>query len=394
MNSELIIQIVLSILIVLFFVLSVIATFAEIAYEEASLTKLRYMSGRRIGRLAIKLSMNKDRTITTTRILNILGIIGYSMCLIITGVRYFYKDTMPYLGPLVTSFLAVFTIIVFSEIIPAVFARKSPEKTAVLLSGFITCFYYLLYPVTSLTNIFTKLMGKIFKVKEKPDMSEKDLQAVVTDVYDEGAIEKDEHDLIQNSLSFDDKTINRIMTPFSKVVYVTNAMSLKEIENIFLLNNYSRVPYLDAKTGEVLGFLIQKDFYEMILLGSNNLNEQIKPALFFNANVNASLALKRLQKFRQQMALVRDVETKKVVGLITVEDLVEEIVGEIEDESDAEDIELAERKNLESKTKLAESLEKNVEKGDFKSDFEILPSEESSSETFSDSYDKKGSRKE
>lgn len=394
MNSELIIQIVLSILIVLFFVLSVIATFAEIAYEEASLTKLRYMSGRRIGRLAIKLSMNKDRTITTTRILNILGIIGYSMCLIITGVRYFYKDTMPYLGPLVTSFLAVFTIIVFSEIIPAVFARKSPEKTAVLLSGFITCFYYLLYPVTSLTNIFTKLMGKIFKVKEKPDMSEKDLQAVVTDVYDEGAIEKDEHDLIQNSLSFDDKTINRIMTPFSKVVYVTNAMSLKEIENIFLLNNYSRVPYLDAKTGEVLGFLIQKDFYEMILLGSNNLNEQIKPALFFNANVNASLALKRLQKFRQQMALVRDVETKKVVGLITVEDLVEEIVGEIEDESDAEDIELAERKNLESKTKLAESLEKNVEKGDFKSDFEILPSEESSSETFSDSYDKKDLRKE
>lgn len=385
MESDTVVQIVLSLLIVVFFCFSVISTFAEIAYEEASLTKLRYMSGRPLGRLAIKLSIDRDRTITTSRILSIISNIGISMSLIIIGVKYFYKETMPWLGPLITILIGVFAIVFFAEIIPTIFAKKSPEKIAVVLAGWVIVFYYLFYPVTSLTKYLTKLFSKIFKIKEKPDISEKDLRDVVTDVYDEGAIEKDEHDLIQNSLSFDDKTINKVMTPFSKVIIAKNDMTIKEIEKIFLDNNYSRVPFLDSKTNEVIGFLLQKDFYEMLLLGKNDINEQIKPALFFPSNINASLALKRLQKFRQQMAIVRKPDTNEVVGIITVEDLVEEIVGEIEDESDAEDIELARKKKLENQNKEAETEEKANESENFEGDSVILPTSENQEESSIDS---------
>lgn len=380
MESETIIQVVLSLLIIVFFFFSVVATFAEISYEEASLTKLRYMSGRPLGRLAIKLSIDRDRTITTTRILSIISNIGISMSLIIIGVRYFYKDTMPWLGPLITILIGVFAIVFFAEIIPSIFAKKSPEKIAVILAGWVIPFYYLFYPITSLTKYLTKLFSKLFKIKEKPDISEKDLRDVVTDVYDEGAIEKDEHDLIQNSLSFDDKTINKIMTPFSKVITASNNMSLKKIEKIFLDNNYSRIPYLDSNTNDVIGFLLQKDFYEMLLLKKDDINEQIKPALFFPSNINASLALKRLQKFRQQMAIVRNPSTNEVVGIITVEDLVEEIVGEIEDESDAEDIELARKEKIKTLNKETETEEKENESENFEGDSVISPTNDESSD--------------
>jgi len=380
MTEEIVIQIVLSLLIVLFFIGAFLSTLTEIAFNEASSVSMRRFLDKPFGKLGTKFVVNKERSIKSARILNIFSIIGYSMCLIICGVRYFYQQSYPWVGPLITTFIAVVSLVLLAEIIPTIVAKKSAEKTVIFVSPWFSVFYYLFYPITSFSNFLGELFGRVMHVKKTPEISEKELSEVVSDVFDEGAIEKDEHDLIQNSLSFDDKKIYRIMTPFSKVIYITNEMDLDEIKKVFLESSYSRIPYIDAKSGEVIGFILMKDFYEMLISENTNLEELINVPLFFSSNVNASIALKRLQKFRQQMAFVRSVNTKKVIGIITVEDLVEEIVGEIEDESDAEDIEEKEKQNIENKVQEVKEEEKMNEKENFSEDSEILPSIENEDE--------------
>lgn len=362
-------RIVLSVLTVVFFALDAFATIAELSFGDASPTKLRYAASTPGGRQALRLLADKKRTISTMRVLSIISQAALSVMLFVL----FISSLSPlWLGIVTAGLVDVLTIVVFGEILPSALGVRRPERMASSLAFPVRLFYFLFYPLTSLTGFFTWFTEKTLKVKSRPDMSEKDLQAVVTDVYDEGAIEKEEHDLIQNSLSFDDKTIGKIMTPMDKVVFADNGMTVAKIEHLFIENNYSRMPYLDRGTGAVLGILFQKDFYEMLLTGRKSVKSLVKPALFFSENINASVALKRLQRFRQHIAIVRDRSGNKAVGLLTVEDLVEEIVGEIEDEYDAEDIQKQQAQDMKKKSALAAKAEKKILGSDFE-DTTVLP---------------------
>lgn len=346
-NIGLFVGLLAGVLICFFF--SVFSTFAEKAFDTASQTKLRYLSGSWSGKQAIKLSAKKEATLETVRVLDVLSQIGLSTCLVILCLDYL---PIYWLAILIAVLVSVLANVLFGELLASVWGSRKPEVYAKASAPLVTVFFVLLYPLTMFLGFFKATVSKLLKIKPKPELSERDLKAVVTDVYDEGAIEKDEHDLIQNSLNFDDKTIDRIMTPLKSVVMATTDMDAKAIEKLFIENNYSRMPYLDVHTHQVIGFLYQKDFYEMLLDGKSDVSSQVKPALFFQSNTNASLALRRLQRFRQHMAIVRD-SSNAVIGLITVEDLVEEIVGEIEDESDAEDLEKARTMAMKSQAKEA-----------------------------------------
>ena len=130
-------------------------------------------------------------------------------------------------------------------------------------SGPLNFFVYVLFPLVWLTEGCQDLLGKALKIKPRPEISERDLMAVITDSYDEGAIEKEEHDLIQNSLNFDDKTIERVMTPMGRAVCAADdTMSVSQIRQLFIDNNYSRMPYIDRASGQVEGIIFQRDFYE------------------------------------------------------------------------------------------------------------------------------------
>lgn len=356
-NLSLAVEITLAVLAPFFFCLNAFATFAEKSLDSASLTKSRYLSGSSAGRMAIKLLRQRERAVATARVLSILCTIGMVCCLLVLGL---FCITPQWAGVLMAILVSLFGGVLFDEILASALGSKRPEKNVAAIAVAFYFFYYLLYPFTSIYGLGLKVAEKIFKVRPKPELSERDLKAVVTDVYDEGAIEKDEHDLIQNSLNFDDKTIERVMTPLNKIVYADDSMTLEQIKKLFIDNNYSRMPYLSHKDGEVLGIIYQKDFYEMLLLGKKDIQEASKPALFFSSNTNANLALKRLQRFRQHMALVRDYHSNELIGLVTVEDLVEELVGEIEDETDAEDIRNARLASIKTKSQNAEKEEKKL----------------------------------
>lgn len=376
---------ILGVVAFLLLVLDSFATLGERSFSQASETKLRYAASSVGGRVALKLLQHKDRTISTMRVLSILCQASLALILyyiIIASVTPFW------LGNVVAVIVLLLAAVILGEIMPYAIGSNRPELTASYLALATRFFYYLLFPFTNLVGFFRWFASHVLKIKEKPDMSERDLQAVVTDVYDEGAIEKEEHDLIQNSLSFDDKTIARVMTPLKNVVYVDSGMTVAQIEHLFIENNYSRVPFFDKDSGQVEGILFQKDFYEMLLTEKKPVATLIKPALFFPDSINASLALKRLQRFRQHIAIVRSQADGKVVGLITVEDLVEEIVGEIEDEYDAEDIQKQQAQELEKKSELAAKAEKRILESNFQ-DTAIFPRNDDYDEDYGPDDDKK-----
>lgn len=348
---------------VLLCALSFVTTLCEVAYREASPTKLRYYFRKPSGRLALKLVEKKDMVIMCNRLLDVLCTIAIVIVAIQIGTMTL-QENFGWLVIFIAVLVAFLVAIVIGEVIPSAIAEQRPEKTAVVCSYLMTGIFYLFYPLTLLFYLFSKLVMKIFHIQAKADVSEKELRQMATDAYREGSIEKDEHDLVLNSLNFDDKTIEMVMVPLRNFSTITDDMSLDEICHIFEETNYSRIPVLDKENKEFVGILHQKDFYEMMLSkGKKDIDEIIKPTLYMNYNTICSTALKRFQALRQHMALVR--RDGVVVGLITVEDLVEELVGDIEDEYDGEDIEEAKTKRLQARSDRADAQELNRRRGKF-----------------------------
>ena len=371
-HIELWLQIVLAALVIACFGLATFATLAERAIDGASPTKARYLTSQRAGRLLIRLLNQKRRALDTARLLKVLSVIAMTMISLVLGLGCIHPL---WVGILVAALVSIVPNLFVSEIFGSALGEKRPERTATHLAPLLNFFVYVLFPLVWFMELCQDLVGKAFKIKPRPEISERDLMAVITDSYDEGAIEKEEHDLIQNSLNFDDKTIERVMTPMSRAVCADDTMSLNQIRQLFIDNNYSRMPFIDSATGEVDGIIFQRDFYEMLLSGSNDIQEAVKPALFFASKTTASLALKRLQRFRQHMAVVRDGEGR-AIGLITVEDLVEELVGEIEDESDAEDIQEERMKAMADRAREAVEDESDIARKE--DDSTILPDRDES----------------
>ena len=126
------------------------------------------------------------------------------------------------------------------------------------------------------------------------------------------------------------------MQPIERLVYLTNAMSINEMKDVFMENNYSRVPYIDASTGHVIGVILQRDFYEMLIERNVKLSDIINPCMFVKGNSRVSILFNRMKKLKQMLAMVLDDE-RHLIGVISMEDCLEELVGEIDDEQDAQD---------------------------------------------------------
>ncbi|HBR86184.1 MAG TPA: hypothetical protein DEA32_03295 [Firmicutes bacterium] len=364
-------SVILGILSAIFLGLTILGMVQQLVLTKASATKARYLSSHRSGRTLIKMIAHRERSVDGARMMVII----FTVLTFGTALFDALQIKPLWVGILVGTLVPLLFLLLVALPISLAIAQEHPEKVGCGIAPFLSITYFLTYPLTSVTQLVRNSVEKIVRAKkETPELSEGDLKAVVTDVYDEGAIEKDEHDLIQNSLNFDDKTIERVMTPMSKVVYASDSMTLAQIRQLFIDNNYSRMPYIDSRTKAVVGVIFQRDFYEMLLNGGTDISEAVKPALFFSSKISASLALKRLQRFRQHMAVVRDSRGNSI-GLVTVEDLVEEIVGEIEDESDAEDIQNERLKTISVRRQEAEEDERDIaSKVD---DTTVLPSEES-----------------
>ncbi len=237
---------------------------------------------------------------------------------------------------------AVMTVVVliFGEIIPKALAKEHAEGfvlfTAPLLLGFITIITPVVVPFSGLA----KLASRIFSSgKKPPTMTEDELKCIIDEIEDEGVLEEQESDLVRSALEFDEKTVGEILVPRVNITGVELNDSIEKIKDTFISTAYSRLPVYKDSIDNIVGVLLQGDFFEFYLDRTKK-NRDISKIMLAPEHMiehtRVSEALRIMQKEKMHMAVVHD-EYGGTQGIVTLEDIIEELVGEIYDESDDED---------------------------------------------------------
>lgn len=241
---------------------------------------------------------------------------------------------------LVTIILSYFTL-VFGELVPKRLAMNSPDKIAKFMVGIITILSKIAYPFVWILTKSTNGVCKLFGIKEKEENSvtEEDIKLMVAEGLNEGAIEKGEKDLIYNIFEFNDTEISEIMTKREDIVAVNINDKSSHIVDIIRKNKYTRMPVYYDKLDSVIGVLNVKDIlvtYPKIKAKGLSIKDIMRNAYFVSSTDKIDDVFKDMQEKRIAMAVV--MEKQKVVGLVTIEDILEEIVGNIFDEYDNREV--------------------------------------------------------
>lgn len=243
-------------------------------------------------------------------------------------------------------FIITMLHIVFGELIPKSMAIRSPLKTTLYISPALKLFRTIFLPLISfmngLANLFLKAFG--FKMHEEVVHSEEELKLIISESAEGGAIEDSERELIQNVFDFDDRLVKQVFVHNSKVVGISIENSVEEASKIVLDQGYSRYPVYNTSMDNIIGMVHSKDILKnLIEKNSKKISEVKRDVLFMNENKRVLDVLRSFQKNKTEFGIVVD-EFGATIGIITMEDILEELVGDIQDEHD-EEINIVEKIN-------------------------------------------------
>ncbi|MEO7992177.1 MAG: hemolysin family protein [Chryseolinea sp.] len=236
---------------------------------------------------------------------------------------------------------AVLTVahIVFGELAPKSLAIRYPTSTTLFLSIPLRIFYFIFRPFIRLLNGFANLILKVFGIKpvsERDIHSEEELRLIIAESEEGGAIESSERELIQNVFDFDDRVVKQVMVPRLKISPINVNISLEDAAALVFREGYSRYPVYDKSLDEIIGILYAKDILQNFVEKSGKtLAEVMRKAYYITENKRIDHLLREFQKKKVQMAIVIS-EYGGTIGIVTLEDILEELVGEIQDEHDHE----------------------------------------------------------
>ena len=228
---------------------------------------------------------------------------------------------------------AVMTVVVlmFGEIAPKSIAKEHPEEIAFAFYPMLSLIIRLLTPIIYLTTLWQKLIYHIFKPSDDRGITEEDLITIVEEAESDGEIDAHESELIRSAIEFNDMTVGDILTPRVDMTAVAIDDDIDAIARAFEESGYSRLPVYQDSVDDIIGILHEKDFYTR--KEGVSIRELMTPPLCVVPTTQLAVLLKLLQKTKNHMAVVMD-EYGGVLGIVTMEDILEELVGEIWDEHD------------------------------------------------------------
>ncbi|NLO49197.1 MAG: HlyC/CorC family transporter [Clostridiales bacterium] len=317
------------ILLAIFILFSAFFSATETAFS--SLNRIRIKSiageGNKNAQLIMKLSENYDRLISTVLIgNNIVNIAATSLAAVIF-IKHFGN-----IGVTISTAVMTVIILLFGEISPKSMAKDSPESFARFSAPIINIFYYLLYPLNFAFSLWKKLLIKLFKPSAVIGVTEEELLTMVDEAENDGGIDSAEGELIRNAIEFGDTEAEDIYTPRVDVVAVNIDMDKADVEAVFSDSGYSRLPVYRETIDNIVGIINQKDFRAPENTDCT-LEQMMKPPVFVIPSINMDELLKTLQKTKSHLAVIAD-EFGGTMGIVTLEDVLEELVGEIWDEQD------------------------------------------------------------
>ena len=308
---------------------------SETAYTSLNRMRLKELAedGDKKAKLALSLADNYDTLLSTILVgNNIVNILASSLATVLF-VTYF-----PVTGVTISTIVMTILVLIFGEISPKSIAKERPEAFAVNAAPFLRVGMVVLTPVNFFFKSWKKLLNKLFTFEASDSISEKELLFLVDEAQNSGGIENHEHQLIRSAITFNELEVQDILTPRVDVIGTDVNSSLEEIETLFLTEGYSRIVLYDDSIDKVVGVLHQKDFYAFVKNNAGTeINQSIqsivKDVIWTPANMKISKLLKQLQLEKAHLAIVSD-EYGGTIGIVTLEDILEELVGEIWDEHD------------------------------------------------------------
>lgn len=315
---------------------------AETAFSYVNTVRIRMLAedGNRKAKRVVRIIDNFDMTIVT--LLIVINIVHIAASVIATSLFIDLTGSTA-LGPVLATVIITLAIFIFSETIPKNFAKVNSDAYSMAVAMSIIAFTKVLYPLAWLLTKFGELVKKIFKLEDsEPSVTEDEFSAMVEDAAEDDVFEPEETEIIQSAIEFGDTTVSEIMTPREDIVAISVKEDEDEIKRIMIEEKYSRFPVYRGSINNIVGVVrASSALLKMIKDDDFSIRENMVKPMFCFPNDMVDDVFERMCNRKNHFAVIRD-EDERTLGIITMEDILEEIVGEIYDEDDTEETEVSE----------------------------------------------------
>lgn len=303
----------------------------ETAFSSLNRIRVKNMAekGNKKAALVLRIADNYDSMLSTILIGNNIVNIAATSLTTVLFVKMLGEDA----GASVSTVVTTIVVLIFGEVSPKSIAKESPEKFAQFSAPILNVFMKVLTPLNFLFRQWKRLLSVVFKTSEASGITEEELLTLVEEAEAGGGIDKEESTLIKSAIEFNELAAVDIFTPRVDIVGTSVDTSKDEIAELFARTGYSRIPVYENNMDEILGILYQKDFHNHIWHTDRSIRESVRPVLFVAKNKKVDDLMKELQQKKLHIAIVMD-EYGGTAGIVTLEDILEELVGEIWDEHD------------------------------------------------------------
>ena len=290
--------------------------------------KTRADNGSRRAAKTLALAEEYDKLLSTILIGNNIVNITATTVSTVLCTRWFHQY-----GPTVATVALTIIILIFGEVTPKSLAKERSEDFAMFAQPLLKLLMVVLTPLNFLFTQWKRLMSKVFRAKGEDGITEEELVGMVDQAETEGGLDEHESDLIRNAIEFSELEVSDLLTPRVDLTAAGEDSTMAELASLFAETGYSRIPIYHETIDNIVGFVHEKDFYAARYRGATALSSLTSPVLYTTGNTKAFELLRILQKSKVHMAVVVD-EYGGTEGIVTLEDILEELVGEIWDEHD------------------------------------------------------------
>jgi CBS domain containing-hemolysin-like protein len=325
MKIEILIPVILALLI-----LSFMFKMIDKAYTEVNKSKLKQLAAanRKNAKKVLDIAENINQHQSMFLVGSTISNITIAVLLADT-----LNNELDNVGIFISLIISLVLVILFGVITPNMIGIKRSEEATLKTLWFVQLFNVVLFPIIFIVKGYQVILQKVFKLKETSTFTEDELLDIVEEAESEGSINENESNLIRSVFDFDELKVEDIFTPRVHVVAVSKSSTNNEITKAFKKSGYSRLPVYENNIDHIVGIINHKDFYNEVVLGKAKLEDIIKPSVVVTEYMKVSDLLALLKSNKAHMAIVND-EYGGTLGVVTMEDILEELVGDIWDEHD------------------------------------------------------------
>lgn len=302
----------------------------ETAFAAANLIRLKVASEEsKFAKIAVDYIEKFDHSV----ILTVIGSNIVSIILSTLSTVFFiqlYGDES--LGSFIATIVSTFLFYIFCDTIPKSLARSFPDEIAIFSAFILQLFAFLFFPLAFLLSKITKLFKTLFKAPIEPLMTEDEFSTIVEKQVAEGTLEEEESELIQSALEFSDTAVKDVFTPIDKMFAISETQFFaQDLPEQLLQSPYSRLPIYRQHVDQVIGVFSVRNFFQQYKQNPNfDRRHIIKKPYFVSSRINLDDLFEGFKKFHTHLAIVHDGQ-QRVIGMITMEDILEEVVGQMGD---------------------------------------------------------------